>query len=177
MFCFTSLCVFVSVSQRSCISQAPLCTFWQITVTLCINHFSSPTAAVYYDHKNISCSYDDMFCVKPAVSIWVLIGSRTNRQYWGECWDVLSRSGGRGPDPDLSPGAGYYGDKWFFFSALWWSPWDKEMQGVEMESGWLVTTLPSMSDSNVTGGDGNHLCSPSFNSNDKGGYHSLLCSL
>lgn len=36
-----------------------------------------------------------------------------------------------------------------------------------MESGWMVTTLHSAGDSNVTGGDRHHLRSPSFNPNDK----------
>lgn len=59
----------------------------------------------------------------------------------------------------------------------WWSPWDIEMDGAEMESGWMVTTLHSARDSNVTGGDKHHLRSPPFNPNDEGGCHSLSCSL
>lgn len=58
-------------------------------------------------------------------------------------------------------------------SPPWWSPWDIEMDGVEMESGWMVTTLHSVCDSNVTGGDRHHLRSHSFNPNDKGGCHFL----
>ncbi len=61
-------------------------------------------------------------------------------------------------------------------SAQWWSPWDIETDGVEMESRWLVTTLHPVCDSNATGSDRHHLRSPVLNPNDKGGCHSL-CSL
>ena len=43
------------------------------------------------------------------------------------------------------------------------------MDGVEMESVWMVTTLHSGCESNVTGGDGQHLRSHSFKCNDRGG--------
>lgn len=56
-------------------------------------------------------------------------------------------------------------------------PMGYKMYGVEMESGWMVTTLHSVWDSNVTGGDRRRLRSPSFNPNDRGGCHSLPCSL
>lgn len=57
-----------------------------------------------------------------------------------------------------------------------WSPWDRAMDGVEMESGRMVTTLHSARLSDVTGCDRRHLHSPPFNPNDKWGCHSLLCS-
>lgn len=135
--------------------------------------FPIPTAAAYYHNNKIcfrSSNHDDMWCVQPAVSVWDLIGSRTNSQYWKRVGMSSPEGGGTR--------CWYVTWRWLLWRQMissppWWSPWDIEMDGVEMESGWMVTTLHSVCDSNVTGGDRHHLRSHSFNPNDKGGCHFL----
>lgn len=53
----------------------------------------------------------DIWCVYPAVPVCSVIGHRINRWYWKERQDELS--GGEGPNADLLPACGRYGDRWF----------------------------------------------------------------
>lgn len=143
----------------------------------CINHFPSYSAAVYYhDDKTVPglpvmmiCAvssqqlhFQSLLVQEQIGNIEGRVGMCSPQEMGGRSWFVTWR---------------WLLGRQMITSAPWWSPRDIEMDGVEMESGWLVTTLHSVWDSNVTGGDGHHLCSPSFNSNDKGGCHSFLCSL
>lgn len=143
---------------------------------LCVNHFPPHTGAVYYrGDKNVLGLTIMMICDMSSqqfqfedILVWEQIGNIEWRT--GMC------------SPEGGTRSWFVTWHWLLWrqvisSAPWWSPWDVEMDGVEMESGWLVTTLHSVCDSNVTGGDRHHLRSPSFNPNDRGGCHTLPCSL
>lgn len=145
---------------------------------LCINHLPSHTAALYYHGDKNALGLAIMMICDVSSQQFRFEALLVPEQIGNTEWRVGMRTGGEGG-----------GTRSWFVTCCWllwrqmissaprWSPWDIEMDGVEMECGWLVTSLHSARHSNVTGGDRHHLRSPSFNPNDKGGGHSFPHSL
>lgn len=83
---------------------------------LCINHLPSHTAALYYHGDKNALGLAIMMICDVSSQQFQFEALLVPEQIGNTEWRVGMRTGGgkgEGPDPDLSPAAGCYGDRWF----------------------------------------------------------------